>query len=105
MFGTSFTVFDNGNKECTESPRLDLAVIIYVSLAGSLTRVYLYICLSLSVLWQDTNILGFKGPRNMTVILPGMTEDDQRVKISSADPKQQGILDLWKMKVSQAANF
>jgi len=35
----------------------------------------------------------------MTVILPGMTEDDQRVKISSADPKQQGILDLWKMKV------
>jgi len=43
--------------------------------------------------------LGFKGPRNMTVILPGMTEDDQRVKISSADPKQQGILDLWKMKV------
>ncbi|XP_068146191.1 protein king tubby [Drosophila tropicalis] len=75
VFGTSFTVFDNGNKDSTESPRLDLAVIIY-----------------------DTNILGFKGPRNMTVILPGMTEDDQRVKISSADPKQQGILDLWKLK-------
>ncbi|XP_017958652.1 protein king tubby [Drosophila navojoa] len=75
VFGTSFTVFDSGNKESTENPRLDLAVIIY-----------------------DTNILGFKGPRNMTVILPGMTEDDQRVKISSADPKQQGILDLWKMK-------
>ena len=51
------------------------------------------------VLLQDTNILGFKGPRNMTVILPGMTEDDQRVKISSADPKQQGIMDLWKGKV------
>lgn len=43
--------------------------------------------------------MGFKGPRNMTVILPGMTEDDQRVKISSADPKQQGIMDLWKSKV------
>ncbi|XP_036230696.2 protein king tubby [Bactrocera oleae] len=75
VFGTSFTVFDNGNKDSTENPRLDLAVIIY-----------------------DTNILGFKGPRNMTVILPGMTEEDQRVKISSADPKQQGILDLWKVK-------
>ncbi|XP_067628582.1 protein king tubby isoform X3 [Eurosta solidaginis] len=75
VFGTSFTVFDNGNKDTTENPRLDLAVIIY-----------------------DTNILGFKGPRNMTVILPGMTEEDQRVKISSADPKQQGILDLWKVK-------
>ncbi|TMW48614.1 hypothetical protein DOY81_006307 [Sarcophaga bullata] len=75
VFGTSFTVYDSGSKENTESPRLDLAVIIY-----------------------DTNILGFKGPRNMTVILPGMTEDDQRVKISSADPKQQGIMDLWKCK-------
>ncbi|XP_022221688.2 protein king tubby [Drosophila obscura] len=75
VFGTSFTVFDSGNKDSADSPRLDLAVIIY-----------------------DTNILGFKGPRNMTVILPGMTEDDQRVKISSADPKQTGILDLYKMK-------
>ncbi|KAI8122601.1 Protein king tubby [Lucilia cuprina] len=75
VFGTSFTVYDSGSKENAESPRLDLAVIIY-----------------------DTNILGFKGPRNMTVILPGMTEDDQRVKISSADPKQQGIMDLWKCK-------
>uniref|UniRef100_A0A1A9W3N3 Protein king tubby n=1 Tax=Glossina brevipalpis TaxID=37001 RepID=A0A1A9W3N3_9MUSC len=75
VFGTSFTVYDSGMKDGTENPRLDLAVIIY-----------------------DTNILGFKGPRNMTVILPGMTEDDQRVKISSADPKQQGIMDLWKSK-------
>lgn len=48
---------------------------------------------------QDTNILGFKGPRNMTVLLPGMTEDDQRVKISSCDPSQQGLLDSWKTKV------
>ncbi|XP_061389626.1 protein king tubby [Musca vetustissima] len=75
VFGTSFTVYDSGSKDNTENPRLDLAVVIY-----------------------DTNILGFKGPRNMTVILPGMTEDDQRVKISSADPKQQGIMDLWKSK-------
>lgn len=35
----------------------------------------------------------------MTVILPGMTEDDQRVQISSVDPKQQGIMNLWKTKV------
>lgn len=32
VFGTSFTVFDSGNKDSTESPRLDLAVIIYVSI-------------------------------------------------------------------------
>lgn len=35
----------------------------------------------------------------MTVLLPGMTEDDQRVKISSSDPSQQGLLDCWKTKV------
>lgn len=34
----------------------------------------------------------------MTVLLPGMTEDDQRVKICSAD-SQQGLLDSWKSKV------
>lgn len=75
VFGTTFTVYDNGSKEDMDRPRLDLAVVIY-----------------------DTNILGFKGPRNMTVILPGMTEDDQRVKISSVDPRQQGLLDCWKTK-------
>lgn len=50
-------------------------------------------------LFQDTNILGFKGPRNMTVLLPGMTEEDQRVKISSADDGDQGLLECWKAKV------
>lgn len=41
----------------------------------------------------------------MTVILPGMTEDDQRVQISSVDPKQQGIMDLWKSKVGTWIEF
>ena len=30
---------------------------------------------------QDTNILGFKGPRKMSVLMPGMSLDHQRVKI------------------------
>ena len=30
-------------------------------------------------LLQDTNVLGFKGPRRMTVILPGMGLDQQRI--------------------------
>nr|XP_019933327.2 protein king tubby 2 [Aedes albopictus] len=74
VFGTTFFVYDSNKKEDHANPRLDLAVVIY-----------------------DTNILGFKGPRNMTVLLPGMTEDDQRVKISSADG-QLGLLDSWKSK-------
>ncbi|GAB0095713.1 Protein king tubby [Sergentomyia squamirostris] len=75
IFGTTFFVYDSGNKMNKEALRQDLAVIIY-----------------------DTNILGFKGPRNMTVLLPGMTEDDQRVRISSCDTHQQGLLDSWKNK-------
>lgn len=35
----------------------------------------------------------------MTILLPGMTEDDQRVKVSSCDTLQQGLLDSWKTKV------
>lgn len=49
--------------------------------------------------------MGFKGPRNMTVLLPGMTEDDQRVKISSCDQTQQGLLDSWKTKVKHLFLF
>lgn len=32
-------------------------------------------------LFQETNVLGFKGPRKMTVIIPGMLENDRRVSI------------------------
>ena len=43
--------------------------------------------------------MGFKGPRNMTVLIPGLDEADERVKISSLDDSQQGILDSFKSKV------
>ena len=33
----------------------------------------------------DTNVLGFKGPRRMTVILPGMNSDGQRVEFKVID--------------------
>ncbi|KRT79974.1 hypothetical protein AMK59_8140, partial [Oryctes borbonicus] len=61
LLGTQFTVYDNGRsprKGLAEDtlPRQELAAVIY-----------------------DTNVLGFKGPRKMTVILPGMTLEHQRV--------------------------
>lgn len=34
---------------------------------------------------QDTNVLGFKGPRKMTVIIPGMTQNEKRVQIIPHD--------------------
>ena len=45
VFGTSFTVFDNGNKDSTENPRLDLAVIIYVSRHLQCTVIRMRVCL------------------------------------------------------------
>ncbi|XP_060884548.1 tubby protein homolog [Labrus mixtus] len=65
VLGTKFTVYDGGEnpekkpfvKEC-ETVRQELAAICY-----------------------ETNVLGFKGPRKMTVIIPGMLENDERVSI------------------------
>ncbi|XP_053197714.1 tubby protein homolog [Scomber japonicus] len=65
VLGTKFTVYDGGEnpekkpfvKEC-ESVRQELAAICY-----------------------ETNVLGFKGPRKMTVIIPGMLESGERVSI------------------------
>ncbi|XP_047465039.1 tubby protein homolog isoform X2 [Mugil cephalus] len=65
VLGTKFTVYDGGEnpekkpfiKEC-ESVRQELAAICY-----------------------ETNVLGFKGPRKMTVVIPGMLENDERVSI------------------------
>ncbi|KAJ0060143.1 hypothetical protein NL108_003984, partial [Boleophthalmus pectinirostris] len=65
VLGTKFTVYDGGEnpekkpfiKE-SESVRQELAAICY-----------------------ETNVLGFKGPRKMTVIIPGMI-DDERVSIA-----------------------
>ncbi|XP_068097261.1 tubby protein-like isoform X3 [Hyperolius riggenbachi] len=65
MLGTRFTVFDNGvNPEAKpfvqerESLRQELASVCY-----------------------ETNVLGFRGPRKMTVIIPGMNQDGERVCI------------------------
>ncbi|XP_034427352.1 tubby protein homolog [Hippoglossus hippoglossus] len=65
VLGTKFTVYDGGEnpekkpfiKE-SESVREELAAICY-----------------------ETNVLGFKGPRKMTVIIPGMLVNDERVSV------------------------
>jgi len=69
FYGTSFTIYDNGvnpdkmnkaeNKD--KQIRCELASVLY-----------------------ETNILGFKGPRKMTCLLPGM---DQQQKPFKVQPK------------------
>nr|XP_061807935.1 tubby protein homolog [Nerophis lumbriciformis] len=72
VLGTKFTVYDGGEnpekkpfiKEC-ESVRQELAAIFY-----------------------ETNVLGFRGPRKMTVIIPGMQENDDRVVIQPKNERE-----------------
>lgn len=78
LLGTQFTVYDNGNNPnkgiYDDRLRRELIAIIY-----------------------DTNILGFKGPRKMSVIMPGMSLDHQRVEVK---PKNENgsIIEKWKRK-------
>ncbi|NXY51950.1 TULP1 protein, partial [Ceuthmochares aereus] len=63
LMGTKFTVFDNGmNPDRANADwsnvRQELSAVVY-----------------------ETNVLGFKGPRKMTVIIPGMNSDNERVPI------------------------
>eukprot|EP00051_Salpingoeca_urceolata_P005778 m.77062 g.77062 ORF g.77062 m.77062 type:complete len:425 (+) comp14535_c0_seq3:79-1353(+) len=70
--GTHFTVFDNGvnpskaaSQQDRDHPRQELAAVIY-----------------------ETNLLGFKGPRKMTVIIPRVDEDQQRIPVSPRNEKE-----------------
>ncbi|XP_029425282.1 tubby-related protein 2 isoform X1 [Nannospalax galili] len=65
VLGTKFTIFDNGvnlerNYCIPDNARIreELGVVCY-----------------------ETNILGFRGPRKMTVILPGMDSRKQRMRV------------------------
>ncbi|XP_074531859.1 tubby-related protein 3-like isoform X1 [Halichoeres trimaculatus] len=63
LMGTKFTVFDNAlNPERAlpdlSNARQELAGIIY-----------------------ETNVLGMKGPRRMTIVIPGMNKDNERVPL------------------------
>ncbi|KAL0101511.1 hypothetical protein PUN28_018971 [Cardiocondyla obscurior] len=81
LLGTQFTIYDNGyslmkddKRDERFNPRQELAAVIY-----------------------DTNVLGFKGPRKMTVIIPGMTPDQKRVEICPRI-ESETLLERWKSK-------
>ncbi|NP_001016482.1 tubby-related protein 1 [Xenopus tropicalis] len=79
LMGTKFTVFDNGaspdkaNSDWS-NVRQELAAIVY-----------------------ETNVLGFKGPRKMTVLIPGMDEDCERVPVRPRNDND-GLLQRWQNK-------
>ncbi|CAB3359755.1 Hypothetical predicted protein [Cloeon dipterum] len=78
LLGTHFTIFDGGQSPSKNgssnkcSPRQEVAAVIY-----------------------ETNVLGFKGPRKMTVILPSMTPEHKRVPFSPQN-NAESLIECWK---------
>uniref|UniRef100_A0A9J2Q1R0 Tubby-like protein n=1 Tax=Ascaris lumbricoides TaxID=6252 RepID=A0A9J2Q1R0_ASCLU len=79
--GTHFTLYDNGENPkkaavIGDGVRQELAAVIY-----------------------ETNVLGFKGPRKMTVLIPGIydTENYRRKQIRPISEKD-AILERWKSR-------
>uniref|UniRef100_A0A8D2Q6H9 Tubby-like protein n=1 Tax=Varanus komodoensis TaxID=61221 RepID=A0A8D2Q6H9_VARKO len=65
VLGTKFTVFDNGINP-DKKP--------FVPETAQLRQELVAIC-------YETNVLGFRGPRKMTVIIPGMNSENERICI------------------------
>ncbi|XP_052087679.1 tubby-related protein 3-like isoform X7 [Mytilus californianus] len=76
ILGTHFTLFDHGcnPKDNYENARKELIGVVY-----------------------ETNVLGFKGPRKMTIIIPGMNLDHERVDIKPRSDND-GLINRWKRK-------
>ncbi|XP_048341241.1 tubby protein homolog isoform X2 [Sphaerodactylus townsendi] len=85
LMGTKFTVYDNGVNPMkttlsleTSNLRQELAAICY-----------------------ETNVLGFKGPRKMSVIIPGMNMDHERVSIRPRN-EHETLLARWQNKNTES---
>ncbi|KFO96781.1 Tubby protein, partial [Calypte anna] len=51
--------------------------------------------------FQETNVLGFKGPRKMSVIIPGMNMDHERVSIRPRN-EHETLLARWQNKNTES---
>ncbi|KAK2859090.1 hypothetical protein Q5P01_003710 [Channa striata] len=80
LMGTKFTVYDNGTNPCKNPGTL---------LEESNTRQ------ELAAICYETNVLGFKGPRKMTVIIPGMNMSFERVPVRPQN-EQESLISRWQ---------
>ncbi|XP_065054866.1 tubby-related protein 3-like isoform X2 [Rhopilema esculentum] len=77
--GTKFTCFDNGKNPKKGGIMMD----------GSNIRE------ELCAILYETNVLGFKGPRKMSVIIPGMGLDHQRVPVRPRN-EHESLLERYR---------
>uniref|UniRef100_A0A673I611 Tubby-like protein n=1 Tax=Sinocyclocheilus rhinocerous TaxID=307959 RepID=A0A673I611_9TELE len=80
LMGTKFTVYDNGTNPSKTPGAL---------LEETNTRQ------ELAAICYETNVLGFKGPRKMTVVIPGMNMNFERVPVRPAC-EQESLLSKWQ---------
>ncbi|XP_059329676.1 tubby protein homolog isoform X1 [Ammospiza nelsoni] len=85
LMGTKFTVYDNGVNPMKTTSSLE---------ASTLRQELAAIC-------YETNVLGFKGPRKMSVIIPGMNMDHERVSIRPRN-EHETLLARWQNKNTES---
>ncbi|XP_073477782.1 tubby-related protein 3 isoform X2 [Aquarana catesbeiana] len=83
IMGTKFTVYDNG-----ESPDKAKA---HGLLDNSTVRQ------ELAAVCYETNVLGFKGPRKMSVLIPGMNINHERLPFQPLS-ESESLLSRWQNK-------
>ncbi|XP_069479833.1 tubby protein homolog isoform X3 [Ambystoma mexicanum] len=85
LMGTKFTVYDSGVNPMKTTSSLE---------TSSLRQELAAIC-------YETNVLGFKGPRKMSVIIPGMNMDHERVSIRPRN-EHETLLSRWQNKSTES---
>ncbi|OXB61441.1 hypothetical protein ASZ78_015547 [Callipepla squamata] len=85
LMGTKFTVYDNGVNPVKTTSSLEASVLRQ----------------ELAAICYETNVLGFKGPRKMSVIIPGMNMDHERVSIRPRN-EHETLLARWQNKNTES---
>ncbi|MBN3322462.1 TUB protein, partial [Atractosteus spatula] len=85
LMGTKFTVYDSGMNPMKTPSSVE---------ASNLRQELAAIC-------YETNVLGFKGPRKMSVIIPGMNMDHERVSIRPRND-HESLLARWQNKNTES---
>ncbi|XP_037372838.1 tubby-related protein 2 [Talpa occidentalis] len=84
ILGTKFTIFDNGVNPDKKSFGPETARIRE----------------ELGAVCYETNVLGFRGPRKMTVIIPGIDAQNRRISIQPQN-EQESLLNRLQSGASQ----
>ncbi|XP_008703079.1 tubby-related protein 3 isoform X2 [Ursus maritimus] len=84
LMGTKFTVYDHGVSPSKAQGLVEKA----------------YIRQELAAVCYETNVLGFKGPRRMSVIIPGMNMNHERIPFRPRND-HESLLSKWQNKTME----